>query len=213
MCSPSARLVLVCWRCKKFPFPIEIKCEKKKIWHMQTEEDNSEGGGMPIDSPAYVVPDEQDLLLTDVTEAELFGNVGELLRVQYLSETSHLIQSDVLKGIIYGQNKRLMISLLCKRKSSVNWVNIFFLANTGSPHTYLAPSAIDRLSGANNICKTLNTLIHSESVCIECHLSPQDKHFKDVNVLGMEAMSKLDFSTFHIDFRANEFSIRRGGVI
>ena len=177
---------------------------------MQTEEDESDDGGMPIDSPIYIIPDKQDLLLTDVTDAELFGNVGELLGVQYLSESPRLIQSDMLKGIIFGQNKRLMISLLCKRKSSTNWVNIFFLVDTGSPHTYLAPSAMNRLSGANNnICKTLNTLIHSESVCIECHLSPQDKHFKDVNVLGMEAMSKLDFSIFHIDFNANEFSIHR----
>ena len=171
----------------------------------QTEEDD---GGMPIDSPTYVVPDEQDLLLTDVTEAELFGNVGELLGVRYLSESSHLTPSATVTGIVFGQNKRLMVSLLCKRKTSSNWVNIFFLVDTGSPHTYLAPSAIDKLSGSNNnLCKTLNTLIHSETVCIECHLSPQDKHFKDVNVLGMEAMSKLDFSTFHFDFKANAFCI------
>jgi len=176
---------------------------------MQTEEDDD--GGMPIDSPTYVVPDEQDLLLTDVTEAELFGNVGELLGVRYLSETIHLIPSATVKGMVFGQNKRLMVSLLCKRKASANWVNIFFLVDTGSPHTYLAPSAIDKLSGSdNNICKTLNPLIHSESVCIECHLSPLDKHFTDVNVLGMEAMSKLDFSTFHIDFKANAFCILIG---
>ena len=169
---------------------------------------DSDEGAMPIDSPTYVIPDEQDLLLTDVTDAELFGNVGELLGIQYLSEEPCLNTDMNLRGIIFGQNKRLMISLLCKRKSSTTWANIFFLVDTGSPHTYLAPSAINKLAGAgNNICKTLNTLIHSETVCIECYLSPQDKHFKDVNVLGMEAMSKLGFSTFHIDFSANEFSI------
>jgi hypothetical protein len=173
---------------------------------MQVGDDCEEG--MPIDSPTYVVPDEQDLLLTDVTEAELFGNLGELLGVQYLTEAPRLTQSDVLKGVVFGQNKRLMINLLCKRKTSCSWVNIFFLIDTGSPYTYLAPNAINKLVGANNnICKTLHVLIHSESVCVECHLSPQDKHFKDVNVLGMEAMSKLDFSMFRIDFRANEFSI------
>lgn len=177
---------------------------------MQTDADADSNEGMPIDSPTYVAPDEQDLLLTDVTETELCGEVGELLGVRYLSESPCLVQSDVLKGIVFGQNKRLMINMACKRKSCVRWVNIFFLLDTGSPHTYLAPSAIDALSGgtSNNVCKTLNILVQSETVCIECHLSPQDKHFKDVNVLGMEAMSKLGFATLNFDFKANEFDIR-----
>ena len=174
---------------------------------MQTEEDID--NGMPIDSPTYFSPDEQDLLLTDVTDAELFGNVGELLGVQYLSEAPYL-EDTLLKGIIFGQNKRLMISLLCKRKTSSVWTNIFFLVDTGSPHTYLAPSAINKLAGpGSNICKTLNLFIHSERICIECYLSPQDKHFKDVNVLGMEAMSKLGVSGLHIDFDTNEFQISK----
>ena len=164
-------------------------------------------GGMPIDSPPYVAPNDQDLLLTDVTDAELFGNVGELLGVKYLSESPRLVQTDVVKGIVFGENKRLMVNLMCKRKVASNWVNIIFLVDTGSPHTYLSPNAIDKLSGgtANHICKTLNVLVHSESICIECHLSPQDKHFKDVNVLGMGAMSKLGFSDLRIDFNSNEF--------
>lgn len=178
----------------------------------RTKEDDD--CSMPIDSPTYVVPDEQDLLLTDVTEAELFGSVGELLGVQYLSE-AHATPSDMLKGIIFGQNKRLMVSLLCKRKASATWTNIFFLVDTGSPHTYLAPSAMNKLAGENNnnICKTLHTLVQSDSVCIECYLSPQDKHFKDVNVLGMEAMSKLDFAVFHMDFQANAFYVNRRGTL
>jgi hypothetical protein len=161
---------------------------------------------MPIDSPTFVPPNDQDLLLTDVTDAELSGSVGELLGVQYLGESSYLEQSAVLKGIVFGQNKRLMINLQCKRKTATNWVNIFFLVDTGSPYTYLAPSAIDKLAnGTNNICRTLNVLVGNETVCIECYLSPQDKHFRDVNVFGMEAMSKLGFSNFRIDFNANEF--------
>ena len=158
-------------------------------------------GGMPIDSPTYVAPNNQDLLLTD---AELFDNIGELLGVRYLSESPRLVQADAVKGIVFGENKRLMVNLMCKRKVVSNWVNIIFLVDTGSPHTYLSPNAIDKLSGGttDHIC---NALLHSESICIECHLSPQDKHFKDVNVLGMGAMSKLGFSDLRIDFNSNEF--------
>jgi hypothetical protein len=165
---------------------------------------------MPVDSPTFVPPNDQDLLLTDVTEAELFGNVGDLLGVRYLSETLHFAPSPILKGIVFGQNKRLMINLLCKRKrTATRWIRVIFLVDTGSPYTYLAPNTIERLTGttSNNICKTLHVLVNSETTCIECHLSPQDKHFKDVNVLGMEAMSKLGFSKFEINFQANEFHI------
>ena len=162
---------------------------------------------MPLDSPTFVAPNNQDLLLMDVADAELFGSVGELLGVQYLGESSYLEQSSVLKGIVFGQNKRLMINLQCKRKAATNWVNIFFLVDTGSQYTYLAPSSIDKLAGGKN--KTLNVLVSSETVCIECYLSPQDKHFRDMNVLGMEAMSKLGFSNFRIDFNANEFFIKK----
>jgi hypothetical protein len=168
-----------------------------------------DAGGMPIDSPTFVAPGEQDLLLTDVTESELFGNVGELLGVQYLAETACFAPSSVVRGIVFGQNRRLMVNLPCKRKASAGWVNVIFLVDTGSPYTYLAASAIERLVGGttNNICRTLNTIVFDESVCVECYLSPQDKHFRDVNVLGMEAMSRLGFAKFDIDFRGNGFCI------
>ena len=125
-------------------------------------------GAMPIDSPTFVPPNDQDLLLTDVTDAELCGNIGELLGAEYLRSLPYLEREPVLQGIVFGQNKRLMINLQCKRKASTDWVNVFFLVDTGSPYTYLAPSAIDRLGGGhNNICRTLNVLVNSESVCVE----------------------------------------------
>jgi hypothetical protein len=135
-----------------------------------------------------------------MAEFDFYGSVGDLLGVQYLGNAQRFCE---VKGIVFGQSKRLMLNLRCKLKPTDDWINVFFLVDTGSPYTYLTTSAMNKLVGnANNVC---NVFVHDEAMCIECHLSPQDEY---VNVLGMEALSRLGFSHWHIDFNSNTFTLR-----
>jgi hypothetical protein len=148
------------------------------------------------DPPGYIKPSLQDLLLTDITADELLL-VAQDLGVEYLSPASIFPASFPADGIIYGLNRRLMINLACRRQSRTEQptVNIIFMVDTGSPVSYLSASAMEALIGnpGSHIPQHLVVKIHSEIV-IRCNLSPPDKHFADVSVLGMDFLSKNHLS-------------------
>jgi hypothetical protein len=49
-------------------------------------------------------------------------------------------------GVIYGQNKRLMVCLPCRRvKKSAATVNVWFIVDTGSNCNFLAKKTIEAL--------------------------------------------------------------------
>ncbi|KAJ3315794.1 hypothetical protein HDV04_000001 [Boothiomyces sp. JEL0838] len=139
-----------------------------------------------LDPPGYIKPSLQDLLLTDITAEEL-QNIAENLGVKYLGP-AEFPGSFPVNGSVEGANKRLMVNLVCKRqsRSQTNAINIVFLIDTGSPVSYLSEIAIKTLIPENaNIPDSLKVCIQTERV-IQCHLSPKDKHFADVNVLGAD---------------------------
>ena len=85
-----------------------------------------------------------------------------------------------------------MVSLSCRReRKNSKAINIIFLIDTGSPNTFLSDNkAMEALLVGNkpdgcNISTMMGVRIHTKQV-IECHLSPHDKHFADVNVLGAD---------------------------
>ena len=81
-----------------------------------------------------------------------------------------------------------MVSLSCRREGkNSKAINIIFLIGTGSPNTFLSDKAMEALVGKPgcNMGTMMGVRIHTNKV-IECHLSPHDKHFVDVNVLGAD---------------------------
>jgi len=89
---------------------------------------------------------------------------------------------------IYGPNNRLMINLVCRRRGrNTQAINFIFLINIGSPISYLSEKAMNTLIGnpASHLPEQLQVSVHSKEA-IKCYLSPRDKHFADVNVLGMD---------------------------
>ncbi|KAI9332366.1 hypothetical protein BDR26DRAFT_912396 [Obelidium mucronatum] len=129
-----------------------------------------------MDPPGYIKPDLQDLLLTDITAKEL-GVIANELEVDYLGPAAFPGIFPAM-GHIKGQNHRLMVSLVCRRrtKKDVPSVNVVFLINTAME------SLIGRYS---HLPQSLFVKIHSKKA-IEAHLFPKDSHFADVNVLGMD---------------------------
>jgi hypothetical protein len=56
-----------------------------------------------------------------------------------------------------------------------------------------------------NISTTMTVMIHSDTV-ITCHLSPHDKHFSDVNVLGMDFLSE-NLLSLSMDYKHKSFQL------
>jgi hypothetical protein len=80
-----------------------------------------------------------------------------------------------------------MVNLLARRKNTKMYRNVLFMVDTGSPYTFLSKTAMEAMIGNNaaNIPSIMKLEIHGENAII-CHLSPPEKHFADVNLLGMD---------------------------
>jgi hypothetical protein len=143
-----------------------------------------------VDAIGYIKPDLQDFLLTDLGANEL-RSIAQMMEVDYLGPAS-FPGSFPAEGRIQGLNKRLMISLVCRRQSQKEGpaLNIIFIINTASPYTYLCEEAMEALIGNKDstVPKLLMVFIHSNRV-VEARLSPKDSHFADVNVLGMDFLA------------------------
>jgi hypothetical protein len=155
------------------------------------------------DPPGYIEPSLQDMLLTDIT-AEKLLSVAEVLGVGYLSPAAKFPGSFPVDGEIYGPNNRLMINLFCRRRGgNTQPINVIFLIDTGSPISYLSEKAINALieNPGSHLPEQLPVMIHSKEV-MKCYLSPRDKHFADVNVLGMDFLI-VNRLTFKVNCRTN----------
>ena len=159
------------------------------------------------DPPGYIKPSLQDMLLTDITAEELL-TIAKRLEVDYLGPAAEFPCSFPKSGKIHGNNKRLMVSLSCRRDGNNSKpINIIFLIDTGSPNTFLSDKAMEALVGKPgcNIGPTMDVMIHSDAI-ITCHLSPHDKHFSDVNVLGMDFFSE-NLLSLSMDYKHKSFRL------
>ncbi len=159
------------------------------------------------DPPGYIKPSLQDMLLTDITAEELLL-VANLLKVEYLSAANTFPGSFPASGRIHGPRKRLMVNLVCRREGkNAKPINIVFLVDTGSPFSYLSEKAVDALIGKteSNLVQAMDVLLHSDKPIL-CHLSPNDKHFADVNVLGMDFIYKNGIS-LHLNCDNDKFQL------
>jgi hypothetical protein len=173
----------------------------------KTPPTSSESTNSIHDPPGYIQPSLQDMLFTDITAEELLV-VAERLEVQYLSPAATFPGSFPAYGVIYGLNKRLMVNLVCRRHGkTATPLNVIFLIDTGSPVSYLSAKAMESLIGnaGSSIVNQLPVMIHSENV-IACHLSPRDKHFADVNVLGMDFLSD-NLLSLSMNYKAKTFEL------
>jgi len=137
------------------------------------------------DPPGYIQPSLQDLILTDIHADELLS-IATRLGVDYVGPAPTFPGSFPVEGLVSGPNKRLMVSLTCRAEgNNPKAINTIFLINTGSPNTFLSAKAMEALVGKPrcNVGTIMGVRIHTKHV-IECHLSPHDKHFADMNVLG-----------------------------
>jgi hypothetical protein len=150
--------------------------------------------------PEYFAPNLQDLLLTDITSHVLKNEVSKELNVSYLHPVDMIPEvGTTVYGSIHGVNHRLLVNLVCRRrrrpgspKAEHSSYNIIFLVDTGSPVTYICAEAMQALIGPTAVTNpppnSLHVALQSGKYITECHLSPTESKFADVNVLGMDVM-------------------------
>jgi hypothetical protein len=168
-----------------------------------------------FDPPGYINPSEQDMLFTDLTDTEL-SSIAYRLEVQPLS-IADPVQPPYfpVEGVIHGLNNRLMVNLVCKKSrhlgpkkedSNKRSINVVFVINTGSPCTYLSAQTMKALGDDDqSSTKIMDVTIQSGKV-IECRLSPPDKHYANVNVLGMNFLAKNSLS-LAMNYRQKRFEL------
>jgi hypothetical protein len=160
-----------------------------------------------VDPPDYIAPDQQDMMLTDITSEILHSNkctvsIGQ--GKEYLSEADSFPQAWPASGVIYGYNKRLMISLACRRgrpDRGYEVLNVLFLVDTGSPCSYVSQETMTALIG-NPRCSVpeqLCLVVRDESFQMVFHMSPLGTKevpgkFHDVIVLGMDFLQLANLS-------------------
>ncbi len=126
-------------------------------------------------------PDHFDVLLGDIDEEDLRTEIAEELGIDFLSNATSPPRLPV-HGFLFGRHSRPMVSLSVERRTRA--VNVFFLVDTGSPYTYLSPASLNELGFKDSLPNSFQPKVHG--VKLTAYTSPQDKHFKDLNILGSD---------------------------
>jgi hypothetical protein len=146
--------------------------------------------------PGYVEPSMQDLLLLDVKHETLM-EIGENLEIEYLNQTDETPTFPVT-GLLFMPNNRIMVNLVCSRQKRRGFhgvpLNVVFLVDTGSPMTYISHQAMRALINAPDANLPKSMMVNIHGTVTQGHLSPKDKRFADVNVLGMDYLVSRQLS-------------------
>lgn len=159
----------------KFVFP-ETSVQNYQDYYFQDSEDE-----MIHDVKHYINPKHQDILFSDLNEAILYERLSIDLDVKYLSSTAERFKP-LITGILYGDYLRPIVNIPCSYKNK--YVNIFFIVDTGCPHTFISSSAFKALGvdGSRPSYIEINGL--------KANVEESHSHFKDCCVVGANFLSK-----------------------
>ena len=158
-----------------------------------------------IDAFKFTRPYDFDVLLNDIHESDLHL-IAQLDGVSYLNVSAETVPHFPVEGMIMGGHKRLMVNLLVRLRKANHYRNIVFMMDTGSPYTFLSYSAMEALVGsAHNIPAALRLEIHGTQSMV-CYMSPEDKHFADINLLGTDFLEMKGIQ-MQMDWRQRTFQL------
>lgn len=154
---------------------------------------------MPLEVETLLLPDENDILLNDVTENQ-FHSVETELGVCDGSMSTCNIEYPV-KGLIFA-HCRMWIPLIISKKN--NTINAIFLYDTGSPYTHLSQHILEKLGYVDQIPD--NVVVNIQGVNMNVYLSKN--HFEHINLLGQDFMKlaglDVDISYNDLTFEFNK---------
>ena len=170
---------------------------------------SSAQGVLVIDAVKFLRPYDFDVLLNDINENDLHL-IAQMDGISYLN-TSNLTPEFPVEGMIMGPHNRLMINLLTRKRKTSEYRNVIYMVDTGSPYTFLSKSAIEIISGSTeNIPAALKIEIQG-SQSIVGYMSPPNRHFADINLLGMDFL-QMKSAQIVTDWAQKTFKIYDSGT-
>uniref|UniRef100_A0A1I7UHD7 TNase-like domain-containing protein n=1 Tax=Caenorhabditis tropicalis TaxID=1561998 RepID=A0A1I7UHD7_9PELO len=159
-----------------------------------------------------------DMTIPDINDEQLFS-LGQSAGTPHLSPATFPSPAFPVPGSVIGSKRRLMVPLVCQMDYNTGSepINIWFLVNTGSPHTCLSLKSVEalytdkkvfkeRYSGPGTENNYLYLRIQDPSLVIEGHVSKSN--FQHVNILGADALEKLKLSVL-VDWKNNKVKLDR----
>ncbi|KAI3660910.1 hypothetical protein MP638_006667 [Amoeboaphelidium occidentale] len=142
-----------------------------------------------VEPRKYLKPSSNEIMLLDVKSKDLHESIATALNVAYLGPASaHLESKFSVDGMLFGPHSRPFVSLVVESPVKKIKLNMIFFVDTGSPHVYICQEAAFALGFKENIPESFRVQIGD--VMYMSNLSPSDKHFSDMNVLGASFFQK-----------------------
>ena len=147
-------------------------------------------------------PTNFDVLLTDVHSDELHHEISKLLDTPYLEDAEDSGSKEAT-GIVWGPHNRIFVATVVKM--SDKFKHVHFLVDTGSPFTYVC----------NEVLQSFNKTVSNPHNPFRLDIngmpllvlqSPEDKHFKDINILGTDFMKTFG-CVLTVDFDKEKASL------
>lgn len=162
-----------------------------------------------IDPVKFLRPDDFDVVLTDMAESDLHL-MAELEGVGYLNVSSAEPVFPV-EGWIMGMHKRFMVNLLVRRRAvpSLEYRNVVFIVDLGSPYTFLSSTAMSALVGPGNKVPGMMRLEIHGNQSLVAYLSPLDRNLAEINLLGMDWLEMMRVQ-LDVDWLQKTFLVRAG---
>uniref|UniRef100_A0A1I7UHC8 Structural maintenance of chromosomes protein 6 n=1 Tax=Caenorhabditis tropicalis TaxID=1561998 RepID=A0A1I7UHC8_9PELO len=129
-----------------------------------------------------------DAIIDDIGD-EQYASLGSNYKKQNLSPAIFPSPAFPVSGSVFSSNRRLMVPLVCQMKDKPRY--IWFMLHTRSPYTCISLKTVEALLGTRDTDQRIFDLrIQDESIEIQCHVSRAN--YQHVNILGMDALKKLN---------------------
>lgn len=166
---------------------ITITVEAPTVFHMDARE--------------FVSPKSVDVMLTDVDEDLLNGEISRVLHVQYLSSVPQPQYSHTITGYVHGNMYRPVVNMvLASRDTPTAGINVIFIIDTGAPYTYISRTVARALNVPDDEYDAY-ILVHGQRTAV--HIS--SGHFQHVSVLGGNWMYK--FAVLNVDYKSSDVTL------
>lgn len=143
-----------------------------------------------------------EMLLTDISSKDLYGEVWEKLNVKYLSDATDDLNE--INGKIYGSKDRFIGLMTINIDDKIK--NAFFVVDTESPVTCISQEMFDKFN-INIIGRKLMVRLNGRRHKANC--SPVNSIFRDLNLLGTDFLNDNE-ARLTGNFKQKTFNIKLG---